>query len=119
MGQENPEGWEVRKPGTYEIVLELEQPADIESLLARILVCHKDDIFAPEMLALSASRDGEDYRLVQVKACPVFPNTRHDAFVDCVLFDGLDKLLPEGTRFVRISYSSPHKTALDRIILNP
>ena len=119
MGQENPEGWDVRKPGTYEIVHELEQPADIESLLARILVCHKDVIFAPEMLALSASRDGEDYRLVQVKSCPVFPNTRHDAFVDCVLFDGLDKLLPEDTRFVRISYSSPYKTALDRIVLNP
>ena len=119
MGQENPEGWDVRKPGTYEFVQVLEQPADIESLLARILVCHKDDIFAPEMLALSASRDGEDYRLVQVKSCPVFPNTRHDAFVDCVLFDGLDKLLPEDTRFVRISYSSPHKTALDRIVVNP
>ena len=97
----------------------LEQPADIESLLARILVCHKDDIFAPEMLALSASRDGEDYRLVQVKSCPVFPNTRHDAYVDHILFEGLDEIVPEGAESIRISYISDSKTALDRLILNP
>ena len=117
MGQENPSGWDVRRPGNNEVIAELTDDIRLESILVRMLVCQKDDIMTPEMLTLSASTDGEEYRLVQIKACPVFPNTRHDAFVDCILFENVR--IPEGTRFVKISYSSPQKTALDRVVLNP
>ena len=118
LGQEDM-NWDILKPGTHELTLALEGAAAPESLLVRMLICPKDDVMAPDMLALSACSDGEAYKLVQIKSCPVFPNTRHDAFVDCVLFEDLKKCLPEDTRFIRISYSSPHKTALDRLILNP
>lgn len=118
VGQEDLK-WNIRKPGNHELVVELDGDMSLEGILVRMLVCHKDGIMAPDMLALSASADGKDYRLVNIKSCPVFPNTRHDAFVDCMLFDGLDRLVPADTRFIRISYSSPHQTAIDRLIVNP
>ena len=118
LGQEDM-NWDIRKPGEHELTVELAADEVPESLLVRMLVCHKDEVKAPDMLALSVSPDGKAYRLLQIKSCPVFPNTRHDAFVDCVLFEDLDKCIPEDTRFIRISYSAPHKTALDRLILNP
>ena len=116
MAQEDPGCWDIRKPGMHEITMEMKDMP--ESILVRMLVCDKDDIKTPDMLTLSASADGREYRLVQMKSCPVFPNTRHDAFVDCVLFDGLGSNLPEGTRFIKVSYSSSHKTAVGRLVLN-
>ena len=84
-----------------------------------MLMCEKDGIRTPDMLVLSYSTDGKEYRLAQTKSCPVFPNTRHDAYVDHVLFDGLEEIVPEKAGFIRISYTSESKTALDKVVLNP
>ena len=82
-------------------------------------MCEKDGIRTPDMLVLSYSTDGKEYRLAQTRICPVFPNTRHDAYVDHILFEGLDEIVPEGAESIRISYISDSKTAMDRLILNP
>ena len=111
--------WDIRKPGRYETVLEIPEETSVYALLVRMLMCAKDEIDTPDMLVLSYSVDGKNYRLAQIKSCPVFPNTRHDAYVDCILFDNLEGVIPADARFVRISYSSPSKTALDRVVLNP
>ena len=111
--------WDIRKPGNQEVVLEVPERARINSLLVRMLVCEKDEISTPDMLVLSYSTDGVNYRPAQIKSCPVFPNTRHDAYVDCILFDNLEGVIPADASFVRISYSSSSKTALDRVVLNP
>ena len=111
--------WGVREPGYQEFVCELTEGQTFESLLVRMLMCEKDGISTPDMLVLSYSADGSEYRLAQTKSCPVFVNTRHDAYVDHILFDGLGDLIPSDTRYVRVSYVSDHKTALDRLILNP
>ena len=111
--------WDVREPGCQEVVCELAEGQTLESLLVRMLMCEKDGIATPDMLVLSYSADGSEYRLAQTKSCPVFVNTRHDAYVDHILFDGLGDLIPSDTRYVRVSYVSDHKTALDRLILNP
>ena len=111
--------WDVREPGYQEVVCELAEGQTLESLLVRMLICEKDGIATPDMLVLSYSADGPEYRLAQTKSCPVFVNTRHDAYVDHILFDNLGDLIPSDTRYVRVSYVSDHKTALDRLILNP
>ena len=84
-----------------------------------MLMCAKDAICTPDMLVLSYSLDGQEYRLVQTKSCPVFLNTRHDAYVDHILFDGLETKVPEGAKFLRVSYDSEYRTALDKLVLNP
>lgn len=111
--------WEMRDPGSQEIIYELPEDCMVESLLVRMLMCKKDGISTPDMLALSYSLDGKEYRLAQTKSCPVFFNTRHDAYVDHVLFDGLESVVPEGTRYLKVSYVSETKTAIDGLILNP
>jgi hypothetical protein len=111
--------WDVRGAGCQEVICTLPEGQKLESLLVRMLMCEKDGIRTPDMLVLSYSMDGKEYRLAQTKTCPVFPNTRHDAYVDHILFEGLDEIVPEGAESIRISYISDSKTALDRLILNP
>ena len=111
--------WDVRTPGYQEEVFELTDGQALESLLVRMLMCEKDDIRTPDMLVLSYSCDGKDYRLAQTKSCPVFLNTRHDAYVDHVLFEELDVIIPKEAKYIRVSYTSEFRTALDRLILNP
>lgn len=111
--------WDIRRPGRQEIVMELEEGRQLESLLVRMLVCLKDEVDTPDILALSFSCDGKEFSLVQTRSCPVFHDTRHDAYVDCILFDDLASRVPEGARFVKISYTSGLRTAVDRLIVNP
>lgn len=111
--------WDVRTPGYQEKVFELTDGQALESLLVRMLMCEKDDIRTPDMLVLSYSCDGKEYRLAQTKSCPVFLNTRHDAYVDHVLFEELDVIIPKEAKYIRVSYASEFRTALDRLILNP
>lgn len=111
--------WDVRGAGYHEVVCELSEGQKLESVLVRMLMCEKDGIRTPDMLVLSYSIDGKEYRLAQTKSCPVFPNTRHDAYVDHILFDGLEEIVPENAEFIRISYTSESRTALDKVVLNP
>ena len=111
--------WDVRDPGYHEIVCKLADDSGLESLLVRMLMCQKDGIATPDMLTLSYSEDGKAYRLAQTKTCPVFVNTRHDAYVDHVLFADLEAVVPKGARYVKLSYTSESKTAVDKIIVNP
>ena len=111
--------WDVRSSGYQEVICELTKGQNLESLLVRMLMCEKDGIRTPDMLVLSYSCDGKEYRLAQTRTCPVFPNTRHDAYVDHILFDGLEEIVPKDAKFIRLSYTSESKTALDRLIINP
>lgn len=111
--------WDMRGPGLQEFTYEVAEGAKVESLLVRMLMCQKDGISTPDMLTLSYSTDGKVYKLAKTKSCPVFPNTRHDAYVDHVLFEGLESVVPETARFLKVSYTSETKTAVDRLIFNP
>lgn len=79
--------WTVYEPGTHEVAIST--PDTEGSLLVRMLNCCKDGIAPPAKLFLFASEDGEEWSLTGIKDSPAFPNTNHDAFVDCVLFEGL------------------------------
>ena len=111
--------WDLRNPGYQELINRLDGKELVSTVLVRMLMCAKDEIQTPDMLVLSYSLDGKDYSLVQTKSCPVFPNTRHDAYVDHILFDGLENHIPKDARFIKVSYSSESRTAIDRLVINP
>ena len=117
VAQEDPadSNWKSYKPGTHEVVVEVPRGMMAETVLVRMLNCYKDGVRAPDRLNLYVSKDGDKYELAQIKECPVFPNTRHDAFIDAVLFDSL----PTDTRYVKIAFNSEFKSVFDRVILNP
>lgn len=118
---ENPEDprWCHYGPGHHDVLVEVPPFTKLESLLVRMLSCEKDGIMPPEKLSLSLDVEGQDSRLISVKNCPVFPNTRHDAYVDCVLFESLDIEAEDAPFNLRLSFDVNGKSAFDRVILNP
>ena len=112
MASEDPsdEGWTVYGPGTHEIVVEVEGVTD--EVVVRMLNSRKDGIVPPQKISLYAGNgpDGEFF-LQQVKYVPVWPHTRHDTFVDIVLFE-LDDIEDP---FIKIVFSTDSKVCLDKI----
>ena len=112
MASEDPsdEGWTVYGPGTHEIVVEVEGITD--EVVVRMLNSHKDGIVPPQKISLYTGNgpDG-DFCLQQVKYTPVWPHTRHDTFVDIVLFE-LDDIEDP---FIKIVFSTDSKVCLDKI----
>ena len=44
----------------------------------------------PVKTYLYTSIDGKEYNLSSIKDAPYFPNNKHDAWIDGVLFEGID-----------------------------
>ena len=77
-----------------------------------MLNSRKDGIIPPQKVALYACEaDGKGSYLLQVKDSPVWPNDRHDTFIDCILFE-LDDI---ETAFLKIVFSSDSKVYMDKI----
>ena len=103
-------GWMIYGPGTHEIIVGTDGMTS--EVVVRMLNSHKDGIIPPEKVVLYAGKEG-DFRLQQVKYTPKWPHTRHDAFVDIVLFELDDIEAP----FVKIVFTTDKKVYLDRIMM--
>ena len=111
----NDPRWKQYKPGTYEIVIDLDGKEEVNEVLVRMLNCHKDGIIPPSKLFLFSSNDGDKWSLEQIKDSPVCPNTNHDAFIDFVLFDGVGA----EARYLKVAFTAEQKVFLDEILVNP
>ncbi len=103
--------WTKYKAGTHEIII----PADSgkENILVRMLNCQKSGIIPPVKLHLSVSDDGKEWNLIQIKNSPSYRNTRHDAFIDYVLFEGLSG---KGLSY-KLEFTTEGEAAFDKIVL--
>lgn len=110
----NDPSWTFYPAGNNEIVIE--NASDVDRVLVRMLSCRKDGILPPQSVAVYSSPDGKKYTLLEIIQPEVFPNDRHDAFVVSSLIDICPK---EESRFLKVSFTSENRTALDKIILNP
>ena len=119
VAEEDPSDkrWAQYHPGKNYIVMDFSQPVKVKSVMVRMLNSSKDGIVPPEKLHLSVSVDGQWWNLVQIKDSPVFPNTRHDAFADCVLFDGFPEDFVPGC--LKLEFFSEDKVFIDEIFINP
>ena len=115
MASEDPsdKGWTVYGPGTHEIIVKAEGMTS--EVVVRMLNSRKDGIVPPKKLSLYAGggRDEKDFHLQQVKYTPSWPHTRHDTFVDIVLFELDDIEEP----FIKIVFTTDSKVYLDKIYL--
>ena len=82
-----------------------------------MLNSHKDGIIPPSKVFLWAAEAGDEdnYRLVRISDTPVFPNTGHDAFIDYVIFDGLNLT----DKYLKIEFTSGNDVYIDEISINP
>ena len=91
--------------------------------MVRMLNSEKDGVIPPVKIHLFASIDGQSWTLAQIKDTPVFPNTGHDAFVDCVLFDDIRLPVTDGKKMkpvsLKLAFTCEHKTYIDEIFVNP
>ena len=106
-----------------EIFIDLIDPTEVNELMVRMLNSEKDCVIPPVKIHLFASVDGQSWTLAQIKDTPVFPNTGHDAFVDCVLFDDIRLPVIDGKKMKPVSlklvFTCEHKTYIDEIFVNP
>ena len=104
--------WKFYEEGTHEITLPVED-GKLQSVLVRMLNCHKDGIVPPSKIFLFTG-NGEDWSLAGIKDTPVCPNTNHDAFIDHVLFDSLDC----DASHMKIAFTVEAKAAFDDVVIN-
>lgn len=108
------EEWVRYKSGTHEVVIE--QGGRLICLDVLMLNSCKDDIVPPEKIFLFTSEDGREWALAQIKDTPVWKNTNHDAFVDYVRFDGLEKFV--GAKYMKIVFANENDTYLHFVEIN-
>ena len=113
MASEDPsdEGWTVYGPGTHEIIVSVE--GCTSEIVVRMLNSQKDGIVPPRKLSIYSANglEEKDFSLQQVKYTPVWPHTRHDTFVDIVLFEFDDIEVP----YIKIVFTTDSKVYLDKI----
>ena len=106
-------GWTVYGPGSHNIAVKTD--GKVSSVVLRLLNSAKDGIVPPEKVFLYACDrpDGKDTRLLGVKDTPYWPNNRHDAYIDTVLFE-FDEIM---TPYLMLVFTSGSKVYLDTILL--
>lgn len=74
-----------------------------------------EEIGMPLKVYLFTSLDGKEYNLASIKDAPHFPNNKHDAWIENILFDGLD----ENVRYVKVAFDAPQQVYIDEFFVNP
>ena len=111
------ERWSRYPAGKTELYIEFDSETPRNTVMLRMLNSHKDGITPPSKVFLWAADASEDtrYRLAGIAETPVFPNTGHDAFIDYVVFEGLN--LSE--KYLKLEFTSETEVYIDEIIINP
>lgn len=108
--------WVMFDKGYHELVVELPEGTDVHEVMLRALNYRPGNIVLPEKVYLYASEDGKSYRLLAVKDAPFFPNLRHDAFVEGILFENLDA---RGMRSLKVAFRADAPVYIDELFVNP
>ncbi len=98
--------------GTHDIVLPVEN-GKVENVLVSMLNCRKDGIIPPSKIFLFAGKDGKKWDLVGIKNAPGYQNTNHDAFIDHVLFSGLDLKAD----YLKIEFTVDARSYFDKVVI--
>lgn len=117
VAEENSEDkrWVKFEQGHHEIVIDLQQKTNLHDIMVRTLNYNLEKIAPPLKVYIFISDDGETYSLMSIKDAPCFPNNRHDAWIDGILFEKIGKK----ARFVKIAFDAPEKVYMDEIFINP
>ena len=83
--------------------------------MVRTLNYNHEQIVAPRKVYVYTSTDGKVYDLASIKDSPYFPNNKHDAWVDGILFEKLNKT----ARYVKVAFDADGKVYMDEIFVNP
>lgn len=107
--------WVKFEKGHHEVVIDLQKNTSLQNLMVRTLNYNREQIVGPRKVYVYTSTDGKVYDLASIKDSPYFPNNKHDAWVDGILFEKLNKT----ARYVKVAFDADGKVYMDEIFVNP
>jgi len=107
--------WVKLGKGYHEFVVDLQKNTRVRKAMLRMLNYKPDGVGMPLKVYMFTSADGKDYKLTSIKDAPYFPNNKHDAWIENILFDRLD----ENVRYVKVAFEAPQQVYMDEFFINP
>ena len=107
--------WVKFEAGYHEFVVDLQKKTRVQKAMLRMLNYNPEKIGMPMKTYLYTSIDGKEYNLSSIKDAPYFPNNKHDAWIESILFDQLD----ENVRYVKVAFEAPQQVYIDELFINP
>lgn len=107
--------WIIFNKGYHELQVDLQKEMELHDVLLRMLNYRPGGIRLPSKVYLYASLDGDSYRLLSIKDTPSFQNAKHDAWIDGVLFEGIDV----NTRYLKVAFEADTPVYMDELFVNP
>ena len=98
----NNECWIAFDRGYHEITIDLKDVKRVNELFVRMLNYAPENIRFPQKVYLWGSKDGVDFDLLSIRNSSYFPNDLHDAWIDGIWFEKLDKNI----RFIKIAFNA-------------
>lgn len=111
----NDTRWVKFEKGHHEFIVDLQKKNRLQRVMLRMLDYRPDGIGMPLKVCLFTSLDGKTYRQISVKDASLFPNNKHDAWIESIMFDRLDEYI----RYVKISFEAPQQVYIDEFLVNP
>ena len=111
---ESPE-WIRFRNGYNEVLFDFGKRIKVNEVLIRTLNYAKRNIQAPLKTYIYLSDDGKHFKLISIRDTPLWPNDKHDAWVDGTYFCDLDTK----ARFMKVAFSAPSELMIDEIFINP
>ena len=107
--------WVKFEKGYHEFVVDLQKKNRVQKAMLRMLNYNPERIGMPMKVYLFTSIDGKGYNLSSIKDALHFPNNKHDAWIESILFDRLD----ENVRYVKVAFEAPQQVYIDEFFVNP
>lgn len=107
--------WVKFEKGYHEFVVDLQNKTRLSKAMLRMLNYNPEGIGMPSKVYLFTSIDGKVYDLAAIKDAPYFLNNKHDAWIDTILFDGLN----EDVRYVKVAFDTVCRMYVDEFFINP
>ena len=96
-------------------MVDLQKKTPVKNIMVRTLNYNPEGINTPLKVYVYTSEDGKTYTLASIKDAPYFPNNKHDAWIDGILFEKLN----ENARYIKVAFDVPQKVYMDELFINP
>ena len=107
--------WVIFNEGHHELVVDLQKETSVHEVLLRMLNYRSGNIELPLKVSLYVSQDGGSYRLLSIKNTPSFLNSKHDAWIDGVLFEDINV----NARYLKVAFEAETPIYMDELFVNP
>jgi hypothetical protein len=107
--------WVKYDKGYHEVIIDLHKETNVKKVFLRALNYHLKGIGIPVKIYLFTSNDGIKYSLSSIQDGPTFPNDNHDAWIDGILFNNVNK----ETRYIKVAFNCLQPAYIDEIFVNP